>query len=136
LAQVLSSSRYKDKDKDKDLLAIIKELGKSKLDREKLELWEHWLSDMDEDTTQRLQGILDDTSAVSSDLAFALAYPDRKLHTLKRQFMHAPVQKQLEDLLVKHEFSLATTPTNPSRTLSKTSSRESNSSSPRIGYNV
>lgn len=61
LAEVLGS-----KD-EKALWNMVKELESVSLDREKMEIWDSWLNNMDQETRNRLQGIIEDPDSVSTD---------------------------------------------------------------------
>lgn len=51
-------------EKEKNAEAILKALGHVSLDRRKMEIWTAWLDGMDDEGTEKLQEIVDDTDTV------------------------------------------------------------------------
>ena len=60
LVEVLGS------DQGKEIWNMVREIESVSLDREKMEIWDHWFKNLDDSTRGRLQVIIEDPDSVSS----------------------------------------------------------------------
>lgn len=94
-------------DQDGGIWSLVKELEKVSLDREKLQMWNDWFGDVDGDTRQRVQSIINNPASVSSVWPAIFSSPSHlytQLHTLKRQFTYRSSATHLNKILVEHGF--------------------------------
>jgi hypothetical protein len=74
LSEVLGS----DKEKEKALWNMVREIESVSLDREKLEIWDSWLDTLNRETRERLQGIVENVDSVSTlSLIVVVKYDSR-----------------------------------------------------------